>query len=187
MRKQENNIIKTLLFAVIMVLLTLTMMSQSAYAQEKEVRKSRKDQIWITYGEESRLSGKYVREYFGVKDKNVKVTFSAYDNKRLKVSKNGLVKVRKPDKTCRNAIVTHVLASFKYKGVNYYLTYNFVVCYEYDDNNPNNSSDVTPDMIKRFKQAYRTGNTKKLSAQEKKVFKRLKLAVNYSKSGKNGY
>lgn len=160
---------------------------QHAFAKEmKRVYKENPIKTWITVGGTVKLDPTKAKEMFGIKDKTCKVTYYSVPNSRLKVTKNGRVSVKKKDKTCTNYKNDRVNAVILYKGTEYTYCKRFVISYEYDDRHPI-SGDVTPEQVKRFQKAYRTGNVSKLTATEKKIFKQVKKAVNYAKSGKNRY
>lgn len=183
----KKRIVSRRIIAVILCILILTPNSQTVFAKEKK-RVSKKSPIetWITVDDTVQIHANNVKKFLGVKDSKSKVTFSTESGSGLKVSKNGLVSVKKPDKTCKNYKYGRVKAVFTYKNTEYTYWKYFVITYEYDDNNPI-SRDVNPEQIKRFKKAYQTGNTSKLTSTEKKIFKNVKKAVDYSKSGKNRY
>lgn len=154
----------------------------------KRVYKENPIKTWITVGETVKLDPTKAKEMFGIKDKTCKVTYYSVPNSRLKVTKNGRVSVKKKDKTCTNYKYDRVNAVILYKGTEYTYCKRFVISYEYDDRHPiSGDIDVTPEQVKRFQKAYRTGNVSKLTATEKKIFKQVKKAVNYAKSGKNRY
>lgn len=160
---------------------------QRAFAKEmKRVYKENPVETWITVGETVTLNPENARKTFGIKDKKCKVTYYSVPNSRLKVTKNGWVSVKKKDKTCTNYKLDRVNAVIFYKGTEYTYCKRFIISYEYDDSHPL-SNDVTPEQVKRFQKAYRTGNISKLTATEKKILKQVKKAVNYAKSGKNRY
>lgn len=178
---------RALFLAAIFCILILIVIPQNVYAKEKKrVTKEYTYKTWITVGDTVQLHANSVKKFFGVKNSKSKVTFSTDSGSGLKVTKNGLVSVKKPDKTCKNYKYGRIKAVFTYKNTEYTYWRKFVITYEYDDNNPI-SRDVSPEQIKRFKNAYKTGNTSKLISTEKKIFKNVKKAVNYSKSGKNRY
>lgn len=178
---------KKFIFIVIaLCVLTLTLIPLKVSAQGRQVVKRDAVATWITVGGKSHIKPQSIKRAFGFKNIKANVTYSTNPGSRLKVSKKGTVSVKKPDQNCKNYVNDKVKASFVHKGVKYTYWCSFVVVYEYDDANPM-PNDVKPDQIKRFKQAYKTGNTSGLSKKEKKIFKKVKKAVDYSKSGKNRY
>lgn len=185
---QKINIHKRNIFIYALVFLLLALMvPHYVYAKVKErVYVEDKLQLWMTVGDTVQFTEKRVREVCGVKSSKSKVTFSTDSNGCLKVTKNGLVSVKKPKKDWKNYKKGIVNATFTYKNIEYTYSRVITVAYEYDDNKPI-SGDVTPEQIKKFKQAYKTGKTNQLDKTEKKIFKKVKQAVDYSKNGKNRY
>ena len=123
---------------------------------------------------------------FNIKNGNLKMKYSVSLYSNLQVNKKGMVTVKKTAKKRKNREVDAVIAEFTYKNVKYSYTQRFTVCYEYDDKNciP---GDVNPQIIEKYKKAYKTGKTSNLNSEEKKIFKNVKKAVDYAKSGKNRY
>ena len=142
----------------IMCMFILIATTNKIYAKIKTVTKDITIPTWITYGDTYRIKEESIKAAFKIKDSKTRVKFSTYSGSHLTVNSKGEVRVKKPDKNCRNSVNDYIKAEFTYKNTHYVLRDRYCVVFEYDDNNPP-AKDITKDQIKRFKKAYETNNT----------------------------
>ena len=177
---------RKVIMVAIICLFILIATTNKIYAKNKTITKDITIPTWITYGDTYRIKEESIKAAFKIKDSKTRVKFSTYSGSHLTVNSKGQVRVKKPDKNCRNSVNDYIKAEFTYKNTHYVLRDRYCVVFEYDDNNPP-AKDITKDQIKRFKKAYETNNTKNLSKKEKRIFREVKKAVDYSNKGVNRY
>ena len=187
MDNKRRIVYKSFYIATIICLITLMLMPQVIYAKNRKTQsKVSAKYIWLPSNDSYQINTSDIMKSFKIKNGNLKIKYSVAQYCNLQVNKKGVVTVKKSAKKRKNREIATVISEFTYKNVKYSYTQLFNVCYEYDDKNciP---GDVNPQIIEKYKKAYKTGKTSKLNSKEKKIFRNVKKAVDYAKTGKNRY
>ena len=187
MDNQRGTVYKSFYIVTIMCLIALMLMPQVIYAKNTKTQSKVSElYIWLPANDSYQINTSDIVKSFKIKNANIKMKYTVPQYSNLQVNKKGVVTVKKSAQKRKNREIATVISEFTYKNVKYSYTQLFSVCYEYDDKNCM-PGDVNPQIIEKYKEAYKTGNTSNLNSEEKKIFKNVKKAVDYAKSGKNRY
>lgn len=187
MNNQRRMVYKSFFIATMMCLVVLMLMPQMIYANSKKTQsKISTLYIWLPAKDSYQIKSSDIMKSFKIKNANLKMKYSVSQYSNLQVNKKGVVTVKKSAMKRKNRETDKVICEFDYKNVKFSYIQCFCVCYEYDDKNCE-PGDVNPQIIGKYKKAYKTGKTSNLNSAEKKIFKKVKKAVDYAKSGKNRY
>lgn len=177
-----------LVSALLLVTVIFTLSPTNTYAKTKRhITDDSKTYIYMAYGDSFQINIKAIKEKLKVPKSKGKVKIYTNKSSVFKVNQKGLVTVKKSTKNYKNWVRDCVHVQITYKNVVYDHISRFYVYYEYDDDNPRDKNDLKRSLIKKFKKAYSTGNTSKLSKKEKRIFKEAKKAADYACVGKNRY
>ena len=180
MDNKRRIVYKSFYIATIICLITLMLMPQVIYAKNRKTQsKVSAKYIWLPSNDSYQINTSDIMKSFKIKNGNLKIKYSVAQYCNLQVNKKGVVTVKKSAKKRKNREIATVISEFTYKNVKYSYTQLFNVCYEYDDKNciP---GDVNPQIIEKYKKAYKTGKTSKLNSKEKKIFRNVKYGVDYA-------
>lgn len=173
---------------VLFVAVFLMLSPGNIYGKPKKIVKDDSAvDIYMVYGDSFDININAIKKKLKIPKTKGKMKIYTTDWSVLSVNKKGHVTVKKSTKNHKNWARGNVYVDIEYKDTVYKHISSFVIYYEYDDDNPGDSNDLQKSLIKKFKKAYQTNNTTKLSKNEKKLFVKVKKAADYAKAGENRY